>query len=284
MCGGIDILLADEKLSLCVHAYYLLCIVWSCRSQQRSQWQHDNSSTVEKLASKMKILEVRLAASNNGMFVDDMGSNNGDFPDDASDEFINNMDSHNQFMRTRYRSQSGSINAGGFPRAKVPVDRILQEMKQQLSKCEGNIETTNTIANDAFTACTGKPHRSGTLATGHNSRRKLGGGSKSARRVDSDSDSDDENTKISLRSQQAELKALVKRVKTLGENTSKACRTLSTGLTDVQQSTLFLYAWCDKAHDAFSVVSSQLGLTTNICPRVQVYRSTATAHKAINDL
>lgn len=258
-----------------------ICIL-TCRSQQRQLSQQESSSAIEKLNNKLKILEVKLAASNNGMFVDDIGADNDDFPDDASDEFMN---METQFARTRYRSQSGSSTAGGFARPKVPVERILHELRQQVSKFEGSIESANVIANDAYTASTGKTHKLGAVgASGHynQSRRKLAGSSKAARRADSDSESD-ENTKLSLRSQQAELKALVKRVKTLGENTSKACRTLSTGLTDVQQSTLFLYAWCDKAHDAFSVVSSQLGLTTNICPRVQVYRSTATP-KAIDDL
>lgn len=284
------------------------------RSQQRTQWQQQSSSTAEKLNSKLKILEVKLNASNNGLFVaaDDgcLNDNGSDFPDDASDDFISNMhidsSSHQQqFMRTRYRSQSGSSQGPAFSqRPKVPVERVLQELRQQMGKLESNVESTSTIANDAYVACTGKSHRmmNAVLSASSNSNsnshghshsqslhRKHGGSSRSSRRADSgsDSESDDDvnnHAKLSLRSQQAEVKALAKRVKTLGENTSKACRTLSSGLTDVQQSTLFLYAWCDKAHDAFSVVSSQLGLTTNICPRVQVYRSNAATHKAIDEL
>ncbi len=68
-----------------------------------------------------------------------------------------------------------------------------------------------------------------------------------------------------------EIRALQKRVKKLAENTSKACRSLSSGLTDVQQATLNLYSWSDKAHDALGAVSNKLNFPVNLCPRAKVY-------------
>lgn len=59
-------------------------------------------------------------------------------------------------------------------------------------------------------------------------------------------------------------------IKTLGKNTSKACRALSAGLEDVQQATLLLYDWADKVHNSFETISYKLEFPTNICPRAQV--------------
>ncbi len=68
-----------------------------------------------------------------------------------------------------------------------------------------------------------------------------------------------------------ELRSLNKRIKKLAENTSKACRSLATGLSDVQQATLNLYSWSDKAHEALGTVSVKLNYPVNICPRAKVY-------------
>ena len=70
----------------------------------------------------------------------------------------------------------------------------------------------------------------------------------------------------------AEIRTLQKKVKKLAENTSRACRSLSTGLTDVQQATLNLYTWTDTAYDAFGKVSHELGLKGNVCLRARVYQ------------
>lgn len=70
----------------------------------------------------------------------------------------------------------------------------------------------------------------------------------------------------------AEIRSLQKKLKKLAENTTRACRSLSTGLTDVQQATLNLYAWTDSAHDAFGKVSHELGMKGNVCTRARVYQ------------
>ena len=61
-------------------------------------------------------------------------------------------------------------------------------------------------------------------------------------------------------------------MKKLAENTTRACRSLSTSMSDIQQATLNLYSWTDTAHDAFGKVSHELGLKSNVCPRARVYQ------------
>lgn len=60
-------------------------------------------------------------------------------------------------------------------------------------------------------------------------------------------------------------------LKALSKNTSKAFRSLSAGLEDLQQATLLLYEWADKVHNSFETISYKLEYPTNICPRVQVH-------------
>lgn len=76
----------------------------------------------------------------------------------------------------------------------------------------------------------------------------------------------------------AEVRSLQKKVKKLAENTTRACRSLSTGLSEVQQATLNLYTWTDTAYDSFGKVSHELGLKGNVCSRARVYQP---VHKAL---
>ena len=84
--------------------------------------------------------------------------------------------------------------------------------------------------------------------------------------------------------QQEEVRSLQRKVKKLADNTTRACRSLSSGLTDVQQATLNLYAWSDSAHEAFGKVSHQLGLKSNICGRARVYQPPTKPLLAADDL
>lgn len=59
-------------------------------------------------------------------------------------------------------------------------------------------------------------------------------------------------------------------LKLMGKNTSKACRALSAGLSDVQHATLLLYSWADKVHKSFETVSYKLEYPMNVCPRVRI--------------
>lgn len=69
-----------------------------------------------------------------------------------------------------------------------------------------------------------------------------------------------------------DIKILNKKIKKLSENTTKACRSLSNGISDIQQATLNLYTWTDATYDTFGKISQKLGYTSNICPiRAKVY-------------
>jgi len=69
-----------------------------------------------------------------------------------------------------------------------------------------------------------------------------------------------------------DIKALHRKVKKLTENTSKACKALSHGVTDIQQATLNLYTWTDATYDAFGKISIQLGYSSNVCKtRARIY-------------
>lgn len=68
----------------------------------------------------------------------------------------------------------------------------------------------------------------------------------------------------------SDMKEMDRRIKKLAENTSKACRSLSNGLTEVQQATLNLYSWSDEVHAAFDRVAVKVDLPNNLCPRAKV--------------
>jgi len=94
------------------------------------------------------------------------------------------------------------------------------------------------------------------------------------------------NEKIQKNS--VDIKALHRRVKKLTENTAKACKTLSHGVTDIQQATLNLYTWTDATYDAFGKVSTQLGYSSNVCKtRARIYipnTNMATTEQLFHDL
>lgn len=71
-----------------------------------------------------------------------------------------------------------------------------------------------------------------------------------------------------------DVKTVRRKLKKLAENTTKACRSLSGGLCDVQQATLNLYSWADKAHDSFGLISDKLSMSVNMCPRAKIYNPT----------
>lgn len=82
-----------------------------------------------------------------------------------------------------------------------------------------------------------------------------------------------ESTKERGNQHTEEIKEIERRIKKLADSTTKACRSLSTGLTDVQQATLNLYSWTDKVHDAFENVAEKVDLPSNLCPRAKVSHS-----------
>jgi hypothetical protein len=77
----------------------------------------------------------------------------------------------------------------------------------------------------------------------------------------------------------SDFKDMDKRIKRLAENTTKACRSLSNGLTEVQQATLNLYAWTDEVHNAFDRVAPKVELPNNLCPRAKVISRSSKENK-----
>lgn len=69
-----------------------------------------------------------------------------------------------------------------------------------------------------------------------------------------------------------DVKDMERKVKKLAENTGKACRSLSQGLSDVQEATLNLYTWSDQVHDTLNTVSVKVGLPSGLCERAKVQR------------
>lgn len=65
----------------------------------------------------------------------------------------------------------------------------------------------------------------------------------------------------------AETNKISKKVNVVSTNVSKACRSLSIGLEDVQKVAVDLINWSDEVHIAFAIISEKLFLSKNLCPR-----------------
>lgn len=75
---------------------------------------------------------------------------------------------------------------------------------------------------------------------------------------------------------QQQVRALQRKVRALGDSTSRACRSLSVGVTDAQNASLQLFSWADKVHGAFERVSKDcLKVSKNILPRAKLLELTA---------
>lgn len=66
----------------------------------------------------------------------------------------------------------------------------------------------------------------------------------------------------------AETNKISKKVNVVSTNISKACRSLSIGLNDVQKVAVDLIDWSDEVHIAFAIISEKLFLSKNLCPRL----------------
>lgn len=65
----------------------------------------------------------------------------------------------------------------------------------------------------------------------------------------------------------SESAKISQKVSIVSSNVSKACRSLSGGLTDVQKIAVDFITWSDQVHSAFETVSDKLFLPRNVCPR-----------------
>ena len=63
---------------------------------------------------------------------------------------------------------------------------------------------------------------------------------------------------------------LQRKIKNLSENSSLGFETLSSGLNEVQKTTIEFYSWAEKVHQSFEVISSKLNIGRNICPNITI--------------
>jgi hypothetical protein len=78
---------------------------------------------------------------------------------------------------------------------------------------------------------------------------------------------EDDYRNVSQEQSLAETNKISKKVNVVSTNVSKACRSLSIGLDDVQKVAVDLINWSDEVHIAFAIISEKLFLSKNLCPR-----------------
>lgn len=71
-------------------------------------------------------------------------------------------------------------------------------------------------------------------------------------------------------SSKEELKILKKKLKEFCLNTSRGFKTTSSGISDIQKSSLYFYDWAGKVHSAMHIISQKAGLPMNPCPEIQL--------------
>ena len=153
------------------------------------------------------------------------------------------------------------------------IEEHLFMIDQQIADCEASIEQIKSTVlsqlrklptTQTSSASLLSPHHHPPYTNDHNY-----GGNMNNNNNNNGSSS---NIHEKIQKNSVDIKSLHRRVKKLTENTAKACKTLSHGVTDIQQATLNLYTWTDATYDAFGKVSTQLGYSSNVCKtRARIY-------------
>lgn len=68
----------------------------------------------------------------------------------------------------------------------------------------------------------------------------------------------------------AEIADIRQRLQTLSTTTVSACRSLSSGLKDVQKAIIGFYRWAEAVHDGMDSMSQSLGME-NPVPRLKLH-------------
>ena len=140
------------------------------------------------------------------------------------------------------------------------LEEYIYELRGQVQELDTDVQQVKSTVVSRFKDqqwVGGSPARGGSTGGGFGYAAGQGGAGISTAPLDAKVASRVERNK-------EEIRSLHKKLKKLAENTTRACRSLSGGLSDVQQATLNLYSWSDVAHDAFGTVSHQIGLASNI--------------------
>jgi hypothetical protein len=87
-----------------------------------------------------------------------------------------------------------------------------------------------------------------------------------------ESDIDELKKRLHLGSggQDDELKIMRRKLRSVVETTSSACRTVSNSVGDVQDATVQIFTWAERVHAAMGVLSDKVGVRPNVCPRLQI--------------
>lgn len=150
------------------------------------------------------------------------------------------------------------------------MEEHLFMIDQQIADCESSIEQIKSTVLSQLRKLPTQTSSASLMSPHHHPPYNNDHGGSIMNNNNNNGSSSNMNEKIQKNS--VDIKALHKRVKKLTENTAKACKTLSHGVTDIQQATLNLYTWTDATFDAFGKVSTQLGYSSNVCKtRARIY-------------
>jgi hypothetical protein len=215
---------------------------------------------------------------NNNSYIDQRRDGYGS-PSRSGSRYSNNHHQHQHQHTSPLRSLAaaggGGLNTVGRKLHNSRVQRLeeaIYDVRSQLQGCENDIREVKATVISRVRSGGLSPVKGMHLGSHHHQHQhphphphhqdyQYGAGPET-----------DEGGEQTARSTSQELRSVQRKLKKLAENTTRACRSLSSGLTDVQQATLNLYTWSDSAHDAFGKVAHQLGMKGNPCPRARVYQ------------
>lgn len=203
----------------------------------------DAGIVLDSLSNRIKELETHIAAQEERSASMAARGSGSPFRQNSS-----------QQQNNRYRSSVTAPSAslgGGNASSTVRLEESVGDLRVQLRDCEDEVLKLKGAMRTMVKTCKSNGHKRAEQQQQQTTSTNNAGSLSAA-------DSDD-------------IRVLQKRVKRLAENTTKACRSLSGGLSDVQQATLNLYSWSDRAQEAIGTVSLKLGYPVNLCPRAKVY-------------
>lgn len=228
----------------------------------------DAGVILDNLASRLKTLESHFAE-------EEWESEPGRGPDSPFARRNGNSSPLRSLAGGRTLSQQGGANANkALMSHKVRrLEESIYDLRAQLQVCEseiGEVKSTVIAKLRNLPGGVGSPQRGGfggIERSFFDHGDAYGNGNGHGNNGDRNGDG--------AKSTAQEVRSLQKKLKKLAENTTRACRSLSSSVSDVQQATLNLYSWTDSAYDAFGKVSHELGLKGNVCVRARVYHPPA---------
>jgi hypothetical protein len=208
----------------------------------------DTSLTIDHISRRLKALEFRIADAQESVGMGQTGRISSGSP-----------------TRSFNRAATPAGNHGGGSSSRIDLEGLYLSLEEKISRSEKS--------HGALKSRVDGNERAIKEITKHVTSMRAAwddeGIVKHARSSHKHPDSGDYHSEYAvLKEQQRHLQA---KVKSLSSSTSRACRSLSVGVSDSQHATLLLYSWAEKVHAAFRDVSHQLNIEENICPRPQLH-------------